>query len=120
MKWIKCPYNPGLRCYENNERSCPFKMGKWLDAVEAWVLSGRDARSLNTSAVLGGINIGGSEVALVRLATIHQMFREPEQVIGWLILGAEEPHPIRRYRGRGFPKRGKSRAAIRRRRYAAR
>jgi hypothetical protein len=60
-----------------------------MEAVLRWALTNRTPRSLDTSAVLGGLNIGGSEAAAVQSANIHQLFREPEAVLNWL-LGSQE------------------------------
>lgn len=87
MKWIKCPWNPRLRCYEHNERTCPFNMGAWILAVEEWALSGRTPRSLDPGAILGSLDIGSSERQAVRSANINQLFHDPEAVLDWLQAG---------------------------------
>lgn len=89
MRYIHCPSSARLRCYEHSQATCPLKAHAWMEAVLRWALTNRTPRSLDTSAVLGGLNIGGSEAAAVRSANIHQLFRDPEAVLGWL-LGSQE------------------------------
>lgn len=89
MKYQHCPWNRRLRCYEDNQRTCPMEMRAWIEAVDRWALTGRTPRSLDTSAVLGGVNIGGSEVVAVRAANICQLFHDPEAVLGWVVAGAD-------------------------------
>jgi len=58
-----------------------------METVLRWALTNRTPRSLDCSAVLGGLNIGGSEAAAVRSADIHQLFDDPASVLEWLIEG---------------------------------
>lgn len=88
MRYLHCPANRRLRCYENNNRGCPIEARGWMETVERWALTNRTPRSLDCSAVLGGLNIGGSEAAAVRSANICQLFHEPELVLGW-VLGSQ-------------------------------
>jgi hypothetical protein len=86
--WIKCPWNPKVRCYEDNNRTCPMAMKAWMEVVERWALTGRTPRSLNPGAILGGLDIGSSERQAVRSANVCQLFRDPEAVLAWLDSGS--------------------------------
>lgn len=41
LNWIKCPWNPGLRCYESDQKDCQLSNGPWMDMVDRWALTGR-------------------------------------------------------------------------------
>jgi len=94
MRYQRCPSNPRLRCYEHNHCCCPLSMRGWMETVDRWALTNRTPRSLDCGAIMGGLNIGGSEAAAVRSANICQLFRDPESVLGWILAGQNGRAPI--------------------------
>ena len=49
--------------------------------MQAWALTGRTPRSVDLSAVIGGLDIGASERRAVRQSTMYQLFNDAENVL---------------------------------------
>ena len=92
MTWIKCPHNPRLRCYEHNERTCPFKMREFIREVERWALKSGDLRSMDPGVAIGSLSKyrtnSGQEVRALEAALMYRLFDTPEAVAGWLQSGS--------------------------------
>ena len=79
-RYKKCYHNHRLDCYVNR---CPVQSA-FFRRVEAWALTGRTPRSIDLSAVIGGLDIGASERRAVRQSTMYQLFNEGEHVLAFV------------------------------------
>jgi len=52
--------------------------------IEPWALAGRTPRSIDISAVIGGLDTGAAERLVIRQSTIYQLFKEPEDVLSYV------------------------------------
>ena len=99
MNYIRCGYNPRLRCYRNNERTCPFKAREFINDVERWALKSGDLKSMDLGIALGSTlpkcrDNGSQERRALEAAFIYRLFRDPDAVLAWLQAGSIRMAPI--------------------------
>ena len=92
MRYIHCPYNVRLRCYEHNERACPFKAREFIGAVQRWALKSGDLRSMDPGVAIGSLSKyrtnTGQECRALEAALMYRLFDNPDAVLGWLQSGS--------------------------------
>jgi hypothetical protein len=99
LRWIKCPWNPRLRCYESNERTCPFSAREYIRDVERWAGKSGDLRSRDLGLALGSTlpkarDNEREEFRALESAWMYCLFRDPDAVLDWFQSGSVRMAPM--------------------------